>query len=150
MVVYRAWDFWRTAVNWSLRHDKINIKRLMRKRTVNSSHNPEQMTWHRKGVQVISPSYNSCNSRSGWCGHWVPPLYPARIMSYVIKVQRTTLSQIARNGSFIGAIFLLDPISLDMINWNMGGYLPQSGQIQVFFQTLSMYNRESFTGERSH
>lgn len=150
MVVYRAWDFWRTAVNWGLRRDKINIKRLMRKRTINSSHNPEQMTWHCKGVQVISPSYNSCNSRSGWCGHWVTPLYPARIMSYVIKVQRTTLSQIARNGSFIGVIFLLDPIFLDMINWNMGGYLPQSGQIQVFFQTLSVYNRESFTGERSH
>ena len=150
MVVYRAWDFWRTAVNWGLRHDMINIKRLMRKRTINSSHNPEQMTWHRKGVQVISPSYNSCNSRSGWCGRWVPPLCPARIMSYVIKVQRTTLSQIARKGSFIAVIFLLDPISLDMINWNKGGYLPQSGQIQVFFQIISMYNRESFSGERSH
>ena len=71
-------------------------------------------------------------------------------MSYVIKVQRTTLSQIARKGSFIAVIFLLDPISLDMINWNMGGYLPQSGQIQVFFQIISMYNRESFSGERSH
>ena len=71
-------------------------------------------------------------------------------MSYVIKVQRTTLSQIARKGSFIAVIFLLDPISLDMINWNMGGYLPQSGQIPVFFQIISMYNRESFSGERSH
>lgn len=95
-VAYRPWDFCRDCSK--LGPEAWQDERLMRKRTINSSHDPEQVTWQHKVFQVTSPSYNSYNSRSRWYGHLVPPLHPVRTVTPVTRVQRNTLSQIAGNG----------------------------------------------------